>query len=109
MRWRRTRERENSRSLGMLLPPREPGANQPTPDPSKEGNWPAGVAPLLGGAGGGFGPWTRRSRTGFRPRLVIRAFIHKRAGLFGRRQNPEQIEISAPDELVIAAQIGWFD
>ena len=28
--------------------------NQPTPDPSREGNRPAGVAPLLGGAGGGF-------------------------------------------------------
>src|SRR5437667_5304200 len=35
-------------------PAHEPGANQPTPDPSQEGNWPAGVAPLLGGAGGGF-------------------------------------------------------
>ena len=33
----------------------EPGsADQPTPDPSREGNWPTGVAPLLGGAGGGF-------------------------------------------------------
>src|SRR5437764_10150982 len=27
----------------------------PPPDPSQEGNWPAGVAPFLGGAGGGFG------------------------------------------------------
>ena len=35
-------------------PAHEPSSNQPTPDPSQEGNWPAGVAPLLGGAGGGF-------------------------------------------------------
>ena len=33
-------------------PVHEPSGNQPTPDPSQEGNWPAGVAPLLGGAGG---------------------------------------------------------
>ena len=32
----------------------EPGADQPTLDPSQEGNWSAGVARLLGGAGGGF-------------------------------------------------------
>ena len=32
----------------------EPGSNQPTPDPSREGNRPISPAPLLGGAGGGF-------------------------------------------------------
>src|SRR6266545_4193490 len=32
----------------------EPPSCQPTPDPSQEGNSPPGVAPLLGGAGGGF-------------------------------------------------------
>jgi len=32
----------------------EPAADRPTPDPSLEGNSPTGVAPLLGGAGGGF-------------------------------------------------------
>ena len=54
MRRRRTNEHENSWELCVLLPAHEPGANQPTPDPSREGNSPAGVAPLLGGPGGGF-------------------------------------------------------
>src|SRR5437762_1956541 len=38
-------------------PAHEPGANQPTPDPSQGGNSPS--APLLGGAGGGFRATTR--------------------------------------------------
>src|SRR6266542_408450 len=32
-----------------IFPLHEPVADQPTPDPSQEGNWPAGAAPLLGG------------------------------------------------------------
>jgi len=32
----------------------KPGSDEPTPDPSQEGNWPTGGAPLLGGAEGGF-------------------------------------------------------
>ena len=43
---------ELASSWRHFLPAHEPGANQPAPDPSQEGNWPAGVAPLLGGAGG---------------------------------------------------------
>src|SRR5438132_11019306 len=54
MKRRRTSEHENSQELCLRLPAHEPGAKQPTPDPSQEGKWPAGVAPLLGGAGGGF-------------------------------------------------------
>src|SRR6266545_4578207 len=42
-------------------PLHEPFSCQPTPDPSQEGNFPPGVAPLLGGAGGGF-RGTRREK-----------------------------------------------
>ena len=45
-------------------PNHEPGANQPTPDPSQERNWPAGVAPLRGGAGGGFRGTMRTQHSG---------------------------------------------
>src|SRR5437867_12940598 len=45
-------------------PNHEPGANQPTPDPSQERNWPAGVAPLLGGAGGGLRGTMRAQNSG---------------------------------------------
>src|SRR2546422_5178795 len=54
MKRRRTSEHENPQELCLGLPAHELGAKQPTPDPSQEGNWPAGVAPLLGGAGGEF-------------------------------------------------------
>src|SRR5437762_12317810 len=45
-------------------PLHERSGNQPTPDPSQEGNWPAGVAPLLGGAGGGFRGIIRAQHSG---------------------------------------------
>src|SRR5207249_3297672 len=47
-----------------ILPAHEPGTNLPTPDPSQEGNWPASVAPLLGGAGGGFRGTMRAQHSG---------------------------------------------
>jgi len=47
-------QRRLRETLRKLFPFHKPAANQPTPDPSQEGNWPAGTAPLLGGAGGGF-------------------------------------------------------
>ena len=47
----------------------ESSADQPTPDPSKEGNGPTSVAPLLGGAGGGFKGTMRAHNSGqFSPR-----------------------------------------
>ena len=44
-------------------PAHEPAANEPTPDPSQEGNCPSSSAPLLGGVGGGF--QGRNARTKF--------------------------------------------
>src|SRR6266487_5415707 len=55
---------ELASSWRHFLPAHEPGANQPTPDPSQEGNWPAGAAPLLGGAGGGFRATMRAQHSG---------------------------------------------
>src|SRR6266498_284740 len=38
----------------------EPGADQPTPDPSQEGNWQTDLAPFPGGLG--VGSWSRCTR-----------------------------------------------
>src|SRR2546427_4752808 len=57
--------------LPIRLSAHEPGANQPTPDPSQEGNWPGGAAPLLGGAGGGFrGAMRAQSSQGSLPGIM---------------------------------------
>jgi ferredoxin-nitrite reductase len=49
---------EDSNDVGVkavrVVPATSESRNEPTPDPSREGNWPASAAPRLGGAGGGF-------------------------------------------------------
>ena len=51
MRRRRTNEHENSWELCVLLPAHEPGANPPTPDPSREGNLPSTSSDSIASSG----------------------------------------------------------
>src|SRR5437016_14652420 len=74
-------------------PLHERSGNQPTPDPSQEGNWPAGVAPLLGGAGGGFRGTMRAQNSGkslLSPLLRLPAAPLRSAAQAGRGERKQK-------------------
>jgi len=91
---------KESVSARTLFPVYELGASQPTPDPSQEGNGRARVAPLLGGAGGGFSstigapsparPGSHNRSNSFPARLIT----NRKLNSAGSAKDTRHIEIS---------------